>query len=106
MGLGDVSKRIILGRKLRSSQADATLLPKRVALPVFASDGAPAGDPPAAGPLAELAVHRRAETPLSIGIFGPAGSGKSTTARRAADRLGWLYLDTGAMYRAVGLAFG
>ena len=38
MGLGDVSKRIILGRKLRSSQADATLLPKRVALPVFASD--------------------------------------------------------------------
>lgn len=47
------------------------------ALPVFASDGAPAGDPSAAGPLAELAVHRRAETPLSIGIFGPAGSGKT-----------------------------
>jgi len=40
-----------------------------------------------------------------VAIDGPAGSGKSTTARRVADRLGWLYLDTGAMYRAVGLAF-
>ncbi len=38
MGLSDVSKRILLGRKLRSSQLGATLLPKRVALPVFASD--------------------------------------------------------------------
>ena len=38
MGVGDVSKRIILGRKLRSSQLGETLLPKRVALPVFASD--------------------------------------------------------------------
>ena len=38
MGLGDISKRIILGRKLRSSQLGETLLPKRVALPVFASD--------------------------------------------------------------------
>ncbi len=38
MGLRDVSKRILLGRKLRSSQLGTTLLPKRVALPVFASD--------------------------------------------------------------------
>jgi amino acid transporter len=38
MGLGGVSKRIILGRKLRSSQLGETLLPKRIALPVFASD--------------------------------------------------------------------
>lgn len=38
MGLGDVSKRILLGRKLRSSQLGETLLPKRIALPVFASD--------------------------------------------------------------------
>ncbi|NPC95235.1 APC family permease [Nocardioides sp. zg-DK7169] len=38
MGVGDVSKRILLGRKLRSSQIEGTLLPKRVALPVFASD--------------------------------------------------------------------
>jgi cytidylate kinase len=40
-----------------------------------------------------------------ITIDGPAGSGKSTTARRSATRLGYVYLDTGAMYRAVALAF-
>ena len=42
---------------------------------------------------------------MIVASDGPAGSGKSTTARAVADRLGWLYLDTGAMYRAVGLAF-
>src|SRR5205085_1789698 len=36
-----------------------------------------------------------------IAIDGPAGSGKSTVARRLAERLGLDYLDTGAMYRAV-----
>lgn len=40
-----------------------------------------------------------------IAIDGPAGSGKSTTARAVARRLGYLYLDTGAMYRAVALEF-
>ena len=39
-----------------------------------------------------------------IAIDGPAGSGKSTVARRLADRLGLDYLDTGAMYRAVTFA--
>ncbi len=38
-----------------------------------------------------------------IAIDGPSGSGKSTVARLIADRLDYLYLDTGAMYRAVGL---
>ncbi len=38
-----------------------------------------------------------------IAIDGPAGSGKSTTARLLAARLGYQYLDTGAMYRAVTL---
>ena len=38
-----------------------------------------------------------------IAIDGPVGSGKSTTARIVADRLGFLYIDTGAMYRAVTL---
>ncbi|MXG88597.1 amino acid permease [Nocardioides sp. YIM 123512] len=38
VSVGDVSKRILLGRKLRSSQLGETLLPKRIALPVFASD--------------------------------------------------------------------
>ncbi len=39
-----------------------------------------------------------------VTIDGPAGSGKSTTASRLASRLGFSYLDTGAMYRAVTLA--
>ncbi|MBA2558532.1 MAG: APC family permease [Propionibacteriales bacterium] len=38
MGFGDVGKRLLLGRKLRSTQLGDTLLPKRIALPVFASD--------------------------------------------------------------------
>ncbi len=42
---------------------------------------------------------------MIVAIDGPAGSGKSTTARRVADAVGWLYLDTGAMYRTVALAF-
>lgn len=41
---------------------------------------------------------------MIIAIDGPAGSGKSSTARRLAERLGWVYLDTGAMYRAAALA--
>ncbi len=40
---------------------------------------------------------------LVIAIDGPAGSGKSTTAKAVAARLGFTYLDTGAMYRAVTL---
>jgi cytidylate kinase len=38
-----------------------------------------------------------------VAIDGPAASGKSTTARRSAEELGFLHLDTGAMYRAVAL---
>lgn len=40
---------------------------------------------------------------ITIAIDGPAGSGKSTVARAIAERLGMLYLDSGAMYRAVTL---
>lgn len=43
-------------------------------------------------------AHRRG---LLITIDGPAGAGKSTTARALASRLGYAYLDTGALYRAV-----
>lgn len=39
----------------------------------------------------------------SIAIDGPAGAGKSTLARRLAKELGYIYVDTGAMYRAIGL---
>lgn len=44
-----------------------------------------------------------AERPILIAIDGPAGAGKSAVAREVAVRLGVPYLDTGAMYRAVGL---
>lgn len=37
-----------------------------------------------------------------IAIDGPAGAGKSTIAKRLADELGYLYVDTGALYRAIG----
>lgn len=40
---------------------------------------------------------------LTIAIDGPAGAGKSTVARRVAERLGYLYIDSGAMYRALTL---
>jgi cytidylate kinase len=41
---------------------------------------------------------------MVIAIDGPAGAGKSTVARAVAERLGFTYLDTGAMYRSVALA--
>ncbi len=41
---------------------------------------------------------------MLVAIDGPAGAGKSTVARAVADALGFTYLDTGAMYRAVALA--
>lgn len=41
---------------------------------------------------------------IIIALDGPAGSGKSTTARNVARHLGYLYIDTGAMYRALTLA--
>ena len=40
-----------------------------------------------------------------IAVDGPAGAGKSTVSKIAATRLGFTYIDTGAMYRAVGLKF-
>ncbi len=42
---------------------------------------------------------------FQIAIDGPAGAGKSTIAKLVAGRLGFTYMDTGAMYRAVGLLF-
>jgi cytidylate kinase len=40
---------------------------------------------------------------ITVAIDGPAGAGKSTLARRIAAKLGFLYIDTGAMYRAIAL---
>src|SRR5690606_37701979 len=41
-----------------------------------------------------------------LAIDGPSGSGKGTISRRVASHLGWHYLDSGALYRAVGVAAG
>lgn len=41
---------------------------------------------------------------MNIAIDGPAGAGKSTVARKVAEQLGYIYIDTGAMYRAVTLS--
>ncbi len=40
---------------------------------------------------------------INVAIDGPAGAGKSTVARAAAAKLGYIYVDTGALYRAVGV---
>lgn len=40
---------------------------------------------------------------ISVAIDGPTGAGKSTIARAAAKELGYIYVDTGALYRAIGL---
>mgnify|MGYP006334424907 CR=1 FL=1 len=42
---------------------------------------------------------------ISIAIDGPAGAGKSTLSRKLAELFGFIYVDTGALYRAVGLKF-
>ena len=42
---------------------------------------------------------------IAIAIDGPAGAGKSTIARLVAERKGYIYVDTGAMYRAMALYF-
>ena len=42
---------------------------------------------------------------MSIAIDGPAGAGKSTIAKKVAKELGYIYVDTGALYRTVALFF-
>src|SRR5439155_6383134 len=48
-----------------------------------------------------LRPSRVGHAAMIVAIDGPAGAGKSTVARRLAERLGFRYLDTGAMYRAL-----
>jgi cytidylate kinase len=50
-----------------------------------------------------VTLNQTMTTRLTIAIDGPAGSGKSTVARRVAAMLGYIYLDSGAMYRALAL---
>ena len=42
---------------------------------------------------------------FNLAIDGPAGAGKSTIAKRVAKELSFVYVDTGAMYRAMGIYF-
>lgn len=48
-------------------------------------------------------MEQKIKKPVNVAIDGPAGSGKSTVSRLAAKELGFLYLDTGALYRTIGL---
>ena len=50
-----------------------------------------------------MCFHDNLSKRITIAIDGPAGAGKSTLARRIAAKLGFVYVDTGAMYRAVAL---
>ena len=46
-------------------------------------------------------VHDTTGALVAVAVDGPSGSGKSSTARGVASRLGWNYVDTGSMYRAL-----
>lgn len=48
-------------------------------------------------------LSRLAENKIALAIDGPAGAGKSTVAKQVAKRLGYVYVDTGAMFRVVAL---
>ncbi len=49
-------------------------------------------------------MDKQVNTPIAVAIDGPSGAGKSTIARILAKELGYIYVDTGALYRAVGYA--
>ena len=57
-----------------------------------------------AGGSAVTLTIKRNRKKLLITIDGPAGAGKTTVSRLLADRLGYRYIDTGALYRGVALA--
>jgi cytidylate kinase len=54
--------------------------------------------------VSEVAAASSPQRKIIIAVDGPAASGKGTLARKIAERLGYAYLDTGALYRAVALA--
>src|SRR6476659_8949045 len=60
--------------------------------------------------MSEASTHTSTESAAAgvpvLTIDGPSGSGKGTISRLVARRLGWHYLDSGALYRAVGIAAG
>lgn len=48
-------------------------------------------------------IDVKAQRPMIVAVDGPAGSGKSSICHKVAERIGWSYVNTGALYRAVGL---
>src|SRR4051812_49348363 len=46
---------------------------------------------------------KQRERPVIVAVDGPAGSGKSSICFHVCERIGWTYINTGALYRAVGL---
>lgn len=54
--------------------------------------------------IVKVYILRKALIQMKIAIDGPAGAGKSTISKDVAKKLGIVYIDTGAMYRAIGLA--
>ena len=50
-----------------------------------------------------ISAEREEMMGINIAIDGPAGAGKSTIAKQIARKLGYIYVDTGAMYRAMAL---
>ena len=48
-------------------------------------------------------MSKKTKKTFSIAIDGPSGAGKSTVAKALAEKLGFIHVDTGAMYRSVGL---
>ncbi len=55
--------------------------------------------------VADPAAGKEQNMTVNVAIDGPAGAGKSTVAKRVAKELNYIYVDTGAMYRAIGLYF-
>ena len=86
-----------------ATTASACSAPSRASSP---ADGVRVEGPRPIGVSTRLRGRGRAPggAPVVIAIDGPAGAGKSTVARTVAEELGYRYLDTGAMYRAVTLA--
>ena len=48
-------------------------------------------------------IERCVKTMIAVAIDGPAGAGKSSIARKVAEEIGFIYVDTGALYRSIGL---
>ena len=77
--------------------------PRPVATPARHPDNEGVGSCPQS-PTSAFRSALRIRPAMIVTIDGPAGAGKSSAARRLARRLGFRFLDTGAMYRAVALA--